>query len=35
MKLVLKGLKLLNPEQKLNKKSDLLIVDGIIKKLVK
>jgi dihydroorotase len=33
MKLVLKGLKLLNPEQKLNKKSDLLIVDGIIKKV--
>jgi dihydroorotase len=33
MKILMKGLILLNPEQKLNSKSDLLIEDGIIKKL--
>ena len=33
MKILLKGLILLNPEQKLNMKSDLLIEDGIIKKI--
>ena len=33
MKILLKGLILFNPEQKLNIKSDLLIEDGIIKKL--
>lgn len=33
MQIVLKGLKLLNPDQKLNEKSDLLIINGIIKKI--
>ena len=33
MRLALKGLKLINPDQKLNSKSDLLIEDGKIKKI--
>lgn len=33
MKIVLKQVTLLNPEQKLNQKSDLLIEDGVIKKI--
>lgn len=33
MRLAIKGLILINPEQKLNSKSDLLIEDGIIKKI--
>ncbi len=33
MKIILKQVTLLNPEQKLNEKNDLLIVDGIIKKI--
>lgn len=33
MRLVLKGLTLINPDQKLNSKSDLLIEDGKIKKI--
>ncbi|MGD8782395.1 MAG: dihydroorotase [Ignavibacteria bacterium] len=33
MKIVIKGLKLLNPLQELNTKGDLLIEDGIIKKI--
>lgn len=33
MKIILKNITLLNPEQKLNKKNDLLIVDGYIKKI--
>jgi len=33
MKIVLKGIKLINPEQKLNKQKDLLIENGIIKKV--
>lgn len=33
MKIVMKNLNLLNPEQNLNKKADLLIVDGIISKI--
>jgi dihydroorotase len=35
MQIVLKGLTLLNPEQKLNSKEDLLIENGIIKKVGK
>lgn len=33
MKVLLKGLQLLNPEQKLDKKEDLLIEDGVITKI--
>ncbi len=33
MKIILKNLTLINPDQNLNQKSDLLIVDGIIKKI--
>lgn len=33
MQIVIKGITLLNPEQKLNEKSDLLIEDGVIKKI--
>jgi len=33
MRLAIKGLKLINPDQKLNSKSDLLIEDGKIKKI--
>lgn len=33
MKIVLKKVKLLNPEQKLNEQNDLLIEDGVIKKI--
>ncbi|MEW6654146.1 MAG: amidohydrolase family protein, partial [Bacteroidota bacterium] len=33
MKIILKEIILLNPEQKLNEKNDLLIEDGIIKKI--
>ncbi|KAF0159576.1 MAG: dihydroorotase [Ignavibacteria bacterium] len=33
MKIILKEINLLNPEQKLNEKNDLLIEDGIIKKI--
>src|SRR3989339_641365 len=33
MKIILKQVTLLNPEQKLNQKSDLLIEDGVIKKI--
>ncbi|MFC2135897.1 amidohydrolase family protein [Bacteroidota bacterium] len=35
MQIVLKGITLLHPEQKLNEKSDLLIEDGVIKKIGK
>ena len=33
MKIILKQINLLNPEQNLNKKDDLLIEDGIIKQI--
>ncbi|HEX2868567.1 MAG TPA: dihydroorotase [Ignavibacteriales bacterium] len=33
MKIVLKNVKLLNPEQKLNQSGDMLVTDGVIKKI--